>query len=102
MYLPFRVSKKLFTSSSGKRGAKKEVNEFSGACHKHFRTCAQAEAFIEDWKDSYADIWRSAIREALDQGLRPVDMEFEARAILRLPERDDIMEELEMDKLSTV
>lgn len=100
-YLPSKgLSEELLTSSSGKPGAKEEVNQFSGACHKHFRTRAQAEAFIGDWKDSYAEIWRSAIKEALDQGLRPVDMKFEVEGILRLPENDGIIDELKMDKLS--
>lgn len=93
------LSEELLTKSSGKPGAKEEVNEFSGACHQHFRTRAQAEAFIEDWKDSYADIWRSAIREALDQGFRTVDMKIEVGDILSLPESDDILDGLKMDKL---
>jgi hypothetical protein len=42
---------------------------------KKFRTRAQAEAFIEDWKETYADVWREMIKEVLDQGFRPRDIE---------------------------
>lgn len=41
---------------SGSGGAEPEVVHFSGACHKHFRTFAQAGAFIEDWVEMYACI----------------------------------------------
>ncbi|KAJ5471921.1 hypothetical protein N7539_008490 [Penicillium diatomitis] len=34
----------------------------------------QAEAFIEDWKESYAEIWYQSIKEALNHGLRPRDI----------------------------
>jgi hypothetical protein len=37
-------------------GTEPEVKDISGACHKRFRTRAQAEAFVEDWKESYADV----------------------------------------------
>jgi viroplasmin and RNaseH domain-containing protein len=57
---------------SGENGAKKEVDGEGGSCHKRFRTMAQAEAFIEDWKETYAEIWREIIKEALDQGYRPL------------------------------
>lgn len=32
---------------------------------------AQAEAFIEDWNESYAQIWYELIKDALDRGDRP-------------------------------
>ncbi|EER44044.1 conserved hypothetical protein [Histoplasma capsulatum H143] len=84
----------------GKSGAEEEVKRFPGACHKVFRSRAQAEAFIEDWKNSYADIWWRAIREALDQGLRPADMKIKVRSILALPESGDKLDALKMDELS--
>ncbi|KAJ5896413.1 uncharacterized protein N7473_005812 [Penicillium subrubescens] len=59
----------------GRYGAEREVSKQSGSCHKKFRTRAQAEAFIEDWKESYADVWRNMIKEVLDQGFRPRDIE---------------------------
>jgi viroplasmin and RNaseH domain-containing protein len=33
-----------------------EVKEITGACYKRFRTRSQAEAFIEDWEESFADV----------------------------------------------
>ncbi|KAJ5372450.1 SinR repressor/SinI anti-repressor dimerization [Penicillium concentricum] len=35
---------------------------------------AQAEAFIEDWKGAYAEVWSELIKEALDRGFRPSDI----------------------------
>ena len=32
---------------------------------------AQAEAFIEDWKETYSGIWCDMIKDALDRGCRP-------------------------------
>lgn len=36
---------------------------------------AQAEAFIEDWKESYAEVWCGLIKESLDRGFRPRGIE---------------------------
>lgn len=36
---------------------------------------AQAEAFIEHWTTSYADVWREIIKEVLDQSFRPRDID---------------------------
>jgi hypothetical protein len=86
---------------SGNKGAELEVKRFKGSCHKLFRTRALAEAFIEDWKDSYADVWRKAIREALDHCPRPTDMKIRVQKILSsLPESGDIMHDVKIDKLS--
>lgn len=42
----------------------------------------QAEAFIEDWKKSYAEVWHDMIKEALDQGFRPRGIEaFQPRSM---------------------
>lgn len=68
--------------NSGNTGAETEVDEVSGACHKRFRTRAQAEAFIEDWKEAFADVWRRAIKKGLDQGLRPRDMKLIVEDVL--------------------
>ncbi|KAE8395827.1 hypothetical protein BDV23DRAFT_144886 [Aspergillus alliaceus] len=51
-----------------------KVKGYSGACYKHFRTRAQAEAFIEDWKNAYADVCRREIKAELDRGFRPPNM----------------------------
>jgi hypothetical protein len=80
-----------------------EVRTVSGNCHKRFRTRSQAEAFIEDWKESFADVWRRAIREGLDQGLKPWDMKFSIEGILHRtePTEDaDVLEEVKLDNLS--
>jgi hypothetical protein len=52
---------------NGKTGAQKEVHEISGACHKWFKTKAHAIAFIEDWKESFAEVWRREGKKALDR-----------------------------------
>jgi viroplasmin and RNaseH domain-containing protein len=78
--------------------AKPEVDRSSGACHKHFRTRAQAEAFIEDWKNSYADVCRREIKAKLDQGFRPSNMNLEFdiwRAIFEYDISEDITKETE-------
>lgn len=62
-------------NTSGKCGAEREVLKQAGSSYKKFKTKAQAEAFIEDWKKSYADVWRAVIKEVLDQGFRPRDIE---------------------------
>lgn len=72
-----------------------EIREVSGACHKHFRTREQAEAFIEDWKNSYADVWRAEIKKALDEGLRPWDMKFNLEGILQKGQLCDDVDKLE-------
>jgi hypothetical protein len=94
----------LLTSYSGTTGSELEVKEISGACYKRFRTRAQAEAFIEDWKESFADVWRRAIREGLDQGLRPHDMKVSIEGILHgtngQTEGADVLHEVKLDKLS--
>lgn len=71
---PQQAVEKLLMHRSGKTGALEEIDEISCACYKRFRTEAQAKAFIEDWKESFAEVCRRAIKEGLDQGLRPSDM----------------------------
>lgn len=51
---------------SGENGAEKEVAEEKDSCYKRFTTMAQAEAFIEDWKETYAETWCEMIKDALD------------------------------------
>ena len=70
------------------------INKISGACHKRFRTEAQAEAFIEDWKESYADVWRVEVKKALDRGLRPRDMKLSVQGLLYEGFEDDVTEHL--------
>ncbi|OJJ41996.1 hypothetical protein ASPZODRAFT_78085 [Penicilliopsis zonata CBS 506.65] len=74
-------------------GAESKVNVFPGSCHKAFRTRAQAEAFIEDWKDTYAEIWRREIRKALDQGLRPENLKFQVEKVLHSQESSELSDQ---------
>ena len=67
---------------TGYSETEREVKGFSDACYQRFGTRAEAEGFIEDWKESFADVWRRAIREGLDQGLRPCDMRLGLEGIL--------------------
>jgi hypothetical protein len=67
---------------SGRTGALEEIHEISGACHKRFKTEAQAEAFIEGWKESFAEVWSREMKKALDRGLRPRDMKLSMEGIL--------------------
>jgi hypothetical protein len=68
---------------SGENGALKGVSGVSGACYKFFQTKAHAEAFIEDWKESYAEVVRQAVRKRLDEGLRPQDMSLNVEGLLQ-------------------
>ncbi|QKX62550.1 uncharacterized protein TRUGW13939_09711 [Talaromyces rugulosus] len=83
----------LLTKTSKEAGAESKVNVFPGSCHKAFRTRAQAEAFIEDWKDTYAEIWRREIRKALDQGLRPENLKFQVEKILHSQESSELSDQ---------
>jgi hypothetical protein len=47
---------------SGSGGSEPEVVNFSGACHKRFRTLAQAEAFIAYWVEMNACIVKAKIK----------------------------------------
>ena len=49
--------------------------QFSGACHKTFRTETQAEAFIQDWIETFACVAKANIRQALSDGHRPFHMQ---------------------------
>jgi hypothetical protein len=94
----------LLTGCSGTTGSKLEVEEISGAYHKRFRTLAQAEAFIEDWKESFANLLWRVIREGLDQGLRPCNMKLSVGILLHgadgQTEGADVSDEVKLDKLS--
>ena len=70
-----------------------EIHEIVGACHKRFKTKVQAEAFIEDWKQSFADVWRREVKNALDGGFRPTYMKLSIEGILH-KDNDNIMEDL--------
>ncbi|KAI0570488.1 Cauli-VI domain-containing protein [Pyrenophora tritici-repentis] len=67
----------------GVNGVFEATHEISSACHKCFRTEAQAKAFIEDWKESYAEVVRQAVRKGLDEGLRPRDMSLNVEGLLQ-------------------
>jgi hypothetical protein len=57
------------------------IDTYKGACHQSFRTEAQAQAFIEDWKESMAEVCRMAVKEKLDSGVRSQSMELDLRTI---------------------
>ncbi|KAL3421822.1 hypothetical protein PVAG01_05978 [Phlyctema vagabunda] len=110
---PVRDSQAFYAVAHGRKpgiypywhkSTEQEVKEVSGACHKRFRTRSQAEAFIEDWKDSFADVWRRKIREALDQGLKPCDMKLSVEGILYGPDKQtedaDALDKVKLDNLS--
>lgn len=54
-----------------------ETDLWKGACHKGFSTKNQAEAFIQDWTDSLADVCRMIAKQQLDSGLRPLSVKLE-------------------------
>jgi viroplasmin and RNaseH domain-containing protein len=80
------------TIYSGPEGALQDIHGISGACHKHFRTKEQAEAFIEDWKETYAEVLRREVKKALDEGLRPKDMKLDTKVIMRGADQDPAIE----------
>ncbi|KAF2703981.1 hypothetical protein K504DRAFT_463056 [Pleomassaria siparia CBS 279.74] len=75
---------------SGEDGALKAVREMPGACHKRFRTEAQALAFIEDWKEAYAEVVRRAVIEQLDRGLRPQNIYLDVGGLFYEGRRDSV------------
>ncbi|KAL1868930.1 hypothetical protein Daus18300_005766 [Diaporthe australafricana] len=84
----------------GEQGSKQQVTEMSGSCHKRFRTQQQAEDFIKDWKETVASLYLAAIKNALDEGLRPKDMKFRVEDVFSLPSNDsDGSEETLRNKL---
>jgi hypothetical protein len=64
-----------------------------GACHKCFRTRAQAEAFIEDWKTTYANLMHEKMKRKLDAGYRPVDMKMDLSNLLKPNSSDKASED---------
>ena len=69
-----------------------EIHEVSGACHKRFRTREQAEAFMEDWIKTYAEVWRREMKKKLNQGFRPYDMKLDTEGVLRIGNEDPTIE----------
>ncbi|KAJ5335710.1 uncharacterized protein N7506_005646 [Penicillium brevicompactum] len=55
------------------KDAEKAINGTT-ACQECFSTKQEAEEFIESWKDAYADVWRRAIRQGLNEGWKARDM----------------------------
>ncbi|KFY37956.1 hypothetical protein V495_06827 [Pseudogymnoascus sp. VKM F-4514 (FW-929)] len=84
----------------GSEGAEPNVKQTPGACYKRFGTRDQAESFIEDWKETFADVWRRAIIKGLDQGLRPRDMKLGLEGILHATEGTDISDGLGLGRLN--
>lgn len=79
---------------SGETGGLEEIDEISGACHKRFKTNGQAEAFIEDWKESFAGVWGREMKKALDQGLRPWDMKLSMEGVLHAEGEDSCTKDI--------
>jgi hypothetical protein len=80
------------------------VKEAKYACHKKFRTFDQAKAFIEDWNESFADVWRRAIKAGLDRHLRPNDMKFSIDGILHKSDgeskSESLLDVVDLDRLT--
>ncbi|KAF2135166.1 uncharacterized protein K452DRAFT_293426 [Aplosporella prunicola CBS 121167] len=83
----------IYRNYFGDDGAKIPADKHPGACHKSFRTKAQAEAFIEDWKSMFAEICKQKIRSELDRGVRPVDIGIAQKPILTLLNKQSDVEE---------
>ena len=62
-------------ANSGNGGTEPEVVNFPGACHKHFRTEAQAKSFISDWIEMFACVAKANIIKDLLAGHRPAHMQ---------------------------
>jgi hypothetical protein len=73
---------RLLKNCSGQGGAKEKVEKVRGNCHRSFKTRAQAEAFMKDWKDSFAEVCRQLVREALDQPTMPRNINLSVEEIL--------------------
>ncbi|KAJ5152467.1 hypothetical protein N7492_009747 [Penicillium capsulatum] len=69
------------------KDAEKAINGTT-ACQKVFSTKQEAEDFIESWKDAYADVWRRAIRQGLNDGWKVRDMSLNIGSFL-LRENDN-------------
>ncbi|KAF2180400.1 hypothetical protein K469DRAFT_592652, partial [Zopfia rhizophila CBS 207.26] len=77
-----------------KTGALEEIHEISGACQKRFRTKAQLDAFIEDWKESFAEVWSRAVKEELDQGIKPRDMKLSIEGLMHEGGEETVVENI--------
>ncbi|KAJ5471819.1 hypothetical protein N7539_008762 [Penicillium diatomitis] len=66
----------------------KEAINGTTACQECFSTKQEAEEFIENWKDAYADVCRRAIRQGLNEGWKARDMSLNIGSIL-LRENDN-------------
>ncbi|CAI6226428.1 unnamed protein product [Periconia digitata] len=77
----------------GDKGAFEETDKAPYACHKHFRTEAQAEAFIEDWKEAYAEVIYRAVKEGFSKGMKPRDLKLNlVESLFEEPSDHDIEE----------
>ncbi|KAK4103556.1 hypothetical protein N658DRAFT_494048 [Parathielavia hyrcaniae] len=88
----------------GEDGSEPKIDKIPGACHKRFRTKDQAQAFIEDWRQSVADVYRAAIKEALNKGFRPRDLKLNVEGFLYKTEigggSANILDEVKLDELN--
>lgn len=55
---------RILITYSGASEALEGIHEVNGACHKRFRTKEQAEASIEDLKETYAEVWRREMKQS--------------------------------------
>lgn len=94
----FDIQTFSYLKNSGADGASDETDMWKGACHKYFRTEAQAEAFIEDWELSVKEVCNTAAKRKQVGGLKLKDIEPEnLETLLRLG--DGIKAEVEGKQL---
>ncbi|KAJ5111699.1 hypothetical protein NUU61_001329 [Penicillium alfredii] len=74
------------------KDAEKAINGTT-ACQECFGTKQEAEEFIESWKDAYADVWRRAIRQGLDEGWKVRDMSLNIESFLLRENDSEILRE---------
>lgn len=63
------------------RDAEEEIKGTT-ASYERFSTEREAEEFIEEWKNAYADSWRWEIRQGLNNGWIPKDMKLDVGSFL--------------------
>src|SRR6185312_10233700 len=87
-YLSQDILNHFINKQSGEGGSEPKITEVPGACHKRFRTQDQAQAFIEDWKQALADVYREAIKTALDKGFRQSDLKLSVESFPHETQRE--------------
>jgi len=85
----------LLIECSGSKGVLEETDKAPNACHKRFRTEAQAEAFIEDWKEAYAEVVYRAVKKELSRGMKPRNLELNLEELLFEEVKDCNVEQMD-------